>query len=360
VYQSLLWGSPSPNYAANFCVQSPLGVIIAAYCRHLTQETQGVCQGVIMHQRRHHLLPQGDNWLEAFTTSLRHADLRPRTVAGYRDDLTQFWRWFQHTHGPRASLQTLHASDLVHDRHQLLHVKHLQPATINRHLQALRRWCRWALRCGVLTHDPTQELKTLRTPHVYQPLGLHEAEVHALLRVAGASPHGLSRRNYALVQLMVHTGVRVSEVAALSVGDLMLYDRSGAVCIRDGKGRKARSVPLNATARRALRLYLETREFPPPTAALWASKRGTPMTIRAIQAVIAALAQRARLTRVRVSPHTLRHSFALTYLKQNPGKLVELATLLGHDSLDTTALYTRPSTEELAADLERSPLNVSG
>ena len=84
------------------------------------------------------------------------------------------------------------------------------------------------------------------------------------------------------------------------------------------------------------------------------------MTIRAIQAVIAALAQRARLTRVRVSPHTLRHSFALTYLKQNPGKLVELATLLGHDSLDTTALYTRPSTEELAADLERSPLHVYG
>jgi site-specific recombinase XerD len=84
------------------------------------------------------------------------------------------------------------------------------------------------------------------------------------------------------------------------------------------------------------------------------------MTIRAIQAVIAALAQRAHLTRVRVSPHTLRHSFALTYLKQNPGKLVELATLLGHDSLDTTALYTRPSTEDLAADLERSPLNVYG
>jgi site-specific recombinase XerD len=55
---------------------------------------------------------------------------------------------------------------------------------------------------------------------VYQPLGLHEAEVHALLRVAGASPHGLSRRNYALVQLLVHTGVRVSEVAALSVGNL--------------------------------------------------------------------------------------------------------------------------------------------
>lgn len=79
------------------------------------------------------------------------------------------------------------------------------------------------MRCGVLAHDPTQELKTLHTPHVYQPLDLHEAEVHALLRVAGASPHGLSRRNYALVQLMVHSGVRVSEAAALEARDLGLW-----------------------------------------------------------------------------------------------------------------------------------------
>jgi hypothetical protein len=56
---------------------------------------------------------------------------------------------------------------------------------------------------------------------VYQPLGLHEAEVHALVCVAGASPHGLSRRHDALVQRTVHTGVRVSQVAARSVGDLM-------------------------------------------------------------------------------------------------------------------------------------------
>src|SRR5262245_4252134 len=206
---------------------------------------QGICQGVIMHQRRHQILPQGDDWLEAFTTSLRHADLRPRTVAGYRDDLTQFWRWFQHTHGPHASLQTLHASDLVHYRHQLLHVEQLQPATINRRLQALRRLCRWAVRCGVLTQDPTQELKTLRTSHVYQPLGLHEAEVHALLRVAGASPHGLSRRNYALVQLMVHTGVRSSEVPAPSARGLIRYDRPGAVGIRDANGLSPRRNAVN-------------------------------------------------------------------------------------------------------------------
>ncbi len=84
------------------------------------------------------------------------------------------------------------------------------------------------------------------------------------------------------------------------------------------------------------------------------------MPVRTIQAVIASLAARSRLVRVPVSAHTLRHTFALGYLRDNPGKLVELASLLGHESLDTTAVYTRPSRDDLAADLERSHLNVGG
>jgi hypothetical protein len=90
-------------------------------------------------QRRHNTPPQEDDWLEAFTTCLQHADSRPRTVAGYRDDLTRLWRWFQHTKGPQGRLEVLHASDLLHYRHHLLHVEPLQPATIHRRLQA-RRW----------------------------------------------------------------------------------------------------------------------------------------------------------------------------------------------------------------------------
>ena len=73
-----------------------------------------------------------------------------------------------------------------------------------------------------------------------------------------------------------------------------------------------------------------------------------------MQATVSELARRAGITRIPVSPHTMRHCFALRYLKRNPGKLVELATLLGHESLDTTAVYTRPSAEELAAGLEKS------
>ncbi len=124
---------------------------------------------------------------------------------------------------------------------------------------------------------------------------------------------------------------------------------------------KAREVPLNATARRAPCLYLKTRgddcEADEP---FFLSKRGGIMPARTIQSVITQLARRAKITRVNVSVHTLRHTFALNYLRQNSGKLVELSQLLGHESLDTTAIYMRPSSEELAEGLERSRLNVYG
>ena len=157
---------------------------------------------------------------------------------------------------------------------------------------------------------------------------------------------------------MLQAGLRVGEVAALRTSDVSLHDRSGAVRIREGKGLKAREVPLNATARRALKHYLAERGAHASAEPLFLSSREGPMPVRSIQAVITSLARRARIKRLTVSAHTLRHTFALGYLRDNPGKLVELAGLLGHDSLDTTAVYTRPSGDDLAADLERSHLNV--
>ena len=235
-----------------------------------------------------------------------------------------------------------------------------RPATINRRLDALRRLCRWARGTGALSADAAGNVRPMRTVRNRQPVGLTDFEIHALLRAAGASSHGLAARNYALVQLMLQTGLRIGEVAALKVGDITMSDRAGSVRIRQGKGLKAREVPLNATGRRSLKQYLEQRQAPSKTASLFASSRETAMPVRTIQAVIAGLARRARLTRVPVSAHTLRHSFALGYLRDNPGKLMELAGLLGHESLDTTAVYTRPSRDDLAADLERSHLNVDG
>lgn len=298
-------------------------------------------------------------WMTSFLESLAREDLSPATVRGYRYDLRHFLAWHGTVQADAFGLDRLTAFDLIAYRQHMVAAGR-RPATINRRLDALRRLCRWARGAGTLSIDAARDLRPVRLVRSCQPVGLTDPEVHALLRAAGASTHGLAARNYALVQVMLQAGLRVGEVAALQVADITLGDRSGSVRIRDGKGLKARDVPLNATARRALKQYLGTRPAPAKEGALFVSSRGTAMPVRSIQAVIAGLARRARLKRVAVSAHTLRHTFALGYLRDHPGKLVELAGLLGHESLDTTVVYTRPSREDLAADLECSRLNVDG
>jgi integrase/recombinase XerC len=298
-------------------------------------------------------------WMASFLASLAHDDLAPATLRGYRYDLRHFLAWHRTVQESPFVIEKLAEYELIAYRQHMVAAGR-RPATVNRRLDALRRLCRWARGTGVVHADVAGNVRPMRTMRNQQPVGLTDIEIHALLRAAGASSHGLAARNYAVVQLMLQAGLRVGEVAALEVADITMNDRSGNVRIRQGKGLKAREVPLNATARRALKQHLEHRQALRKDAALFVSSRDTTMPVRTIQAVIASLARRARLKRVAVSAHTLRHTFALGYLRDNPGKLIELASLLGHDSLDTTAIYTRPSRDDLAADLERSHLNVDG
>lgn len=303
--------------------------------------------------------PADPGWMIAFLASLARDDLAPATLRGYRYDLRHFLAWHRTVQDSPFTIEGLAEYELIAYRQHMVAAGR-RPATINRRLDALRRLCRWARGTGTLRADAAGNVRPMRTIRNRQPVGLTDVEIHALLRAAGASSHGLAARNYALVQLMLQAGLRVGEVAALKVSDVTTNNRSGSVRIRQGKGLKARDVPLNATARRALKQHLDHRQVPSQDAPLFISSRETAMPVRTIQSVIASIARRARLKRVAVSAHTLRHTFALGYLRDNPGKLLELAGLLGHESLDTTVVYTRPSRDDLAADLERSHLNVDG
>ncbi len=334
-------------------------VIGTLYC---TQQTRVLTQGMTLRAiQTAEAIAAEPGWMASFLASLARDDLAPATLRGYRYDLRHFLAWRQSVQDAAFAIEQLAAYELIAYRQHMIAAGR-RPATVNRRLDALRRLCRWAQGTGALAADAVQGVRPMRTVRNQQPAGLIDVEVHALLRAAGASSHGLAARNYAIVQLMLQTGLRVGEIATLRMADVIMSDRSGSVRIRHGKGLKAREIPLNATARRALKQFLDARPTPrnKTDAPLFVSSRDTAMPVRTIQAVIASLARRARLKRVAVSAHTLRHTFALGYLRDNPGRLVELASLLGHDSLDTTAIYTRPSRDDLTADLERSHLNVDG
>jgi site-specific recombinase XerD len=324
--------------------------LAALYC---TQQTGAVSRGIILRAIQTAARQPGEHaWLAGLLKQLRREDLSPMTVRGYQSDLRLFLRWYD-----SPALEKLTAVDIVNYRRHLSGGG-LKPASINRKLEALRRLCRWAHREGKLAVNPAAEVKLARTMRDLRPAGLTESEVTALLRAAGQSRHGLSKRNYALVQLLLQTGVRVSEAAALRVRDVVLRERAGSVKVR-GKGGKEREIPLNTSARRGLGAYLDTRQPLRPDDPVITSETGAPISVRSIQSMIASMARRAKITRLPVTAHSMRHTFALNYLEKNPGKLVELAALLGHESLDTTAVYLRPSQEDMAQGVERSRLNAA-
>lgn len=297
--------------------------------------------------------------LDAFRHHLADRDLALSTVQAYLSDLRRFQVWLTWVHEDQAPLLTqVRTVDLAAFRTHLIHEQGHPPATVNRRLQGLRLLFRWLVDRNWMMENPTTHLRFMRKSGTPQPLALRRREVFALFHAAAASPHKLALRNVALVQLMVQAGLRVGEVTALTHADLTLKTRAGTVCVRDGKGRKAREVPLNTTVRRAVQDYLATQPEASAGAPIFRSKRGTSLAIRSVQAVVARLAKEASIERIPVSAQTLRHTFARYSLQQHPGKLRELADVLGHESLDTTAVYTKPSQDDIAADLERSPLNV--
>jgi site-specific recombinase XerD len=232
------------------------------------------------------------SWMMPFLASLARDDLAPATLRGYRYDLRHFVSWHQTVEDSAFALENLAEFELIAYRQHMVAAGR-RPATVNRRLDALRRLCRWARGTGALATDAAREVRPMRTTRNQQPVGLTDIEVHALLRAAGASSHGLAARNDALVQLMLQAGLRVGEIAALLMADISMSDRSGSVRIRHGKGLKARDVPLNATARRALKQHLDHRGALGQDAALFVSRRDTAMPVRTIQAVIASLARRA-------------------------------------------------------------------
>ncbi len=300
---------------------------------------------------------------ERFQRWLQEQDRASRTVRAYTVALRDFATWFQHTTGNPLTPTALTPLDVREYRQHLTAVRRLKPATVNQYLAGVRAYARWAKATGLITDNPTNGIRSLRQVDT-APRWLSRSEQYKLLRTVReavqlgtlraqgqntAPGYIWPRRDACLVVLLLNTGLRLSEVAALTLKDVEINDRSGTVRVRQGKGRQTRSVPLNKDSRTVLTAWLSVR---PETdsAALWLSQKGGPLSARAISGRVNALAHQAGLEGV--SPHTLRHSFAKNLVDAGVG-LEKVATLLGHTNLNTTRIYITPSQADLQQATEK-------
>ncbi|HEV8336127.1 MAG TPA: tyrosine recombinase XerC [Candidatus Polarisedimenticolia bacterium] len=226
-----------------------------------------------------------------------------------------------------------------------LHRRQAKRSTVARKLAAIRSFFRYLKRQGKLSANPAAAVATPRQEKRL-PKQLSVVEVQHLVEIADDSAP-LGARDRAILELLYASGVRVSELTGLDLDDLDLGDGMMRVL---GKGKKERMVPVGSKAIAAIRVYLRRRADLEPRPgrggdALFLNFRGTRLNVRSVRRIVDRYIRQCAILR-KVSPHTLRHSFA-THLLDAGADLRSIQELLGHASLSTTQKYTHVSTERL-------------
>ena len=271
--------------------------------------------------------------------------LSRNTLEAYRSDLLQYGRFLDEHQVSALDAEASHVSDFLtrlatgHNGH-----RPASPATIHRKSACLRSFYRHLRREGLRDSDPTAGLsaprRSRKLPHV-----LTRGEIERLLaQPNGTDPNAL--RDRALLELMYACGLRASEAIGLDTDDV---DTDERVLRARGKGSKERIVPVGQAAARAVRIYLE-RGRPAlvkgrPETRLFVNFRGGPLTRQGLYKIVRRHATSAGLAD-RMSPHTLRHTFA-THLLAGGCDLRSVQEMLGHADVSTTQLYTHLSSERL-------------
>jgi integrase/recombinase XerC len=280
--------------------------------------------------------------IDGFLTHLRvEKSASPLTLISYKTDLNQFFEFMAKSNDIALKEIPL---DLLNNRTVRGYISQLQKhdlsrSTIARKMAALRSFVRYLCRENILAGNPIANISTPKQEKRL-PRFLYPIETELLIEAPDTSKaSGL--RDRAILETLYAAGVRVSELVGINLADLDLDEMW--IRIR-GKGGKERLAPLGRRAQTSLRQYLERgrphlnhgKEAAPE--ALFLNKSGSRLSVRSIRNIINKYVEQLALNQ-KVSPHTLRHSFA-THLLNGGADLRAVQELLGHVKLSTTQIYT--------------------
>ncbi|MDO9333611.1 MAG: tyrosine-type recombinase/integrase [Dehalococcoidales bacterium] len=285
------------------------------------------------------------------------------TIAGYEILLRNFI-WYCHQN-EFPQIQRLTA---VHIRHFFWYLssethrwnstspaakRPASPTTVNGYFRALHTFFNWLEQEELIPENPFRNLKTPRPDHKVIR-ALTTSDLEKLFKLC-AGKSALEVRNKAILSVFLDTGLRVSELTNLLIDDVNMDD--GSILVRHGKGNKQRLVRIGSKAQKALWKYV-TLYRKSTSNRLFINRNGEPLNLIGVQILIKRLGDKAN---VKVHPHQLRHTFAISFLRAG-GDVFSLQYLLGHSTLQMTQRYLQSLNANDAANAHKkfSPLDNLG
>lgn len=285
------------------------------------------------------LSPPDDDNLERFEEALNQRALSASTIVNYLADLRAFHRWGQQTISDSFSFLSTSQEHIRLYRHHLAQVLNRAPSTTNRHLMSLRKFYAFALDTGLMATNPTVGVALVGKDNgqaMSRPLS--DRELNRLLEAAkNGSRAGLVKRDTAILQLLLHTGLRVGELVDLQTDDLVFDNPGIHLQVCDHRDRSnIRNLPVSDEVRRALLDYLQMRPKTTATDCFFLNQEGRQISKRTVQRIVSDCAKTAGLSGV--SAQSIRRTYALQLFSKTED-ITLVSKRLGHQNKAITEQY---------------------
>ena len=264
-------------------------------------------------------------------------------MVNYIADLRAFLRWSEENDHGDGSPLVLDIHDIQKYRSFLQDTKHHAPATINRRLQTLRKFYGFAMTEGWVQANPAERVSLLSENASHRSRHLGDQDVARLLEAVRQGRRRWAVRDWAIIQVLLGAGLKLSELTALRLSDAQLDTDPTILHVAGDRDRPSRAVPLEADVSEALQVYLSARQAGPGVDHLFVNRDGRPLSTRSVQRLLRYYARVAELDGL--TTQALRYVYARSIYERN-GNLEEVTELLGHRHVATTIRYLRPSSPQ--------------
>lgn len=285
-----------------------------------------------------------DKALEIFEKNMREEGRSPNTIKNYLADIKHFQEFVGVHTGDGVSAAT---QNTLKKFVQHLKKSGLAVSTINRRIQSLRTFYNVLIKEGYRSDNPLDGIKPLKVAKQNETKWLERHQVRAIFEAIDNYPQGEEKRvrDRAIISVLVNTGLRVSELCNLKLEHL---DFENGIIEVIGKGSKYRKVPFPKASQKAVKRWLQYRDLDTPY--LFHTERSPRMTDRAVQHIAQKLSERLNF---KFTVHQLRHT-ALKNIADATGKIEIVASVAGHEDVNTSKRYIEPSLAEIGAAMQQS------